>query len=74
MPKLVGALAALVALAGGMLGGVDPVTVLWRAGLAFVLGWFLTLLWYVFFTVQVRPMVGPKSDSVSQEVNTSGGA
>lgn len=74
MPKLVGALAALVALAGGILGGVEPVTVLWRASLAFMLGWLLTLLWYVFFTVQVRPMVGTKPETTSREADTLGGA
>ena len=52
MPKLVGGLAALVALAAGILAHVDPMATLWRATLAFFLGWAGTQVWYVFFTVQ----------------------
>lgn len=55
MPKLVGGLAALVALAAGILGSVEPVTTIGRAALAFLLGSLGTSLWYVFFTVRVNP-------------------
>jgi hypothetical protein len=55
MPKLVGGLAALVALAGGILANVDPFACLGRSALAFLLGWMLTQLWYVFFTIRVHP-------------------
>ncbi len=56
MPKVVGGFAAMVALAGGILAQVDPPTSLWRAALAFMLGWVATSLWYVFFTVRVQPV------------------
>lgn len=52
MPTIVGGLAAIVALAGGILSGVDPVATMWRATLAFLLGWAATQVWYVFFTVR----------------------
>lgn len=55
MPKLVGGLAALVALAGGILAHVEPFTCIARSALAFILGWLLTQLWYVFFTIRVHP-------------------
>ncbi len=54
MPNLVGGLAALMALAAGILWRVDPVAILGRAALAFLLGWLLTQIWYVFFTVRVE--------------------
>ena len=54
MPKLIGGIAALVALGAGILSSVEPVTMVWRAALAFMLGLVLTQLWYVFFTVRVR--------------------
>lgn len=54
MPTLVGGLAAFAALAAGILRQVDPVATISRAALAFVLGWILTHLWYVFFTVRVE--------------------
>lgn len=52
MPFIVGGLAAMVALAAGILSQVDPVATIWRASLAFLLGWVGTQVWYVFFTVQ----------------------
>jgi len=52
MPTIVGGLAALAALAAGILSKVDPVATLWRATLAFLLGWSGTQVWYVFFTVR----------------------
>ena len=52
MPTIVGGLTALVALAAGILSNVDPVAIIWRATLAFFLGWAGTQVWYVFFTVR----------------------
>jgi len=49
MPFLVGAVTAFVALAAGIFGGVDPLASLWRALLAFVLGYVLAAVWYAFF-------------------------
>lgn len=53
MPTLIGGLAALIALAAGIIFNVDPMAMLWRAALAFLLGSIATQLWYVFFTVRV---------------------
>lgn len=52
MPKVVGGLAALVALAAGILGQVDPLDSLVRALLAFILGLIGTQAWYVFFATR----------------------
>jgi hypothetical protein len=52
MPLIVGGIAAMVALAAGILGQVDPVASLGRALLAFVLGWIGGQLWYAIFTAQ----------------------
>jgi hypothetical protein len=54
---LIGGLAALVALAAGILASVEPVTIVLRAALAFMLGAILTQMWYVFFTVRVTTTV-----------------
>lgn len=54
MPILVGGLAAFVALAAGILSQVEPVATIQRAALAFLLGWLLTNVWYVFFTVRIE--------------------
>jgi hypothetical protein len=56
MPSLIGALAAFVALAAGILSHVDPVASIGRACLAYLLGWFATNVWYVFFTVRIEPI------------------
>lgn len=56
MPTVVGGLAALVALAGGILAQVETFATLERAALAFLLGWSLTHLWYVFFTVRISKL------------------
>ncbi len=61
MPTVVGGLAALVALAAGILGRVEPVTTVGRAALAFLLGWALTNVWYVFFTVRVERRAADKA-------------
>ena len=54
MPKVVGGLAALVALSAGIFSRVDPLDCLWRAALAFALGVIATQIWYVFFTIRTR--------------------
>jgi hypothetical protein len=54
MPKVVGGLAALVALSAGILARVDPLDCLWKAALAFALGMVATQVWYVFFTIRTR--------------------
>lgn len=54
VPKLVGGMSALVALAAGILAKVEPVTCVSRAGLAFLLGFVATQVWYVFFTVRIQ--------------------
>lgn len=68
MPTVVGGLAALVALSAGILSNVDPVATIWRATLAFLLGWVGTQVWYVFFTVRIRqePADGAASEPNGQ--------
>jgi hypothetical protein len=63
MQKVVGGIAAIVALGGGILAQVDPLTSLQRAALAFMLGWLATQVWYVFFTVRVQPMSSETGES-----------
>lgn len=53
MPKVVGLICALVALAASILAKAEPGTSAIRALLAFVAGSFLTQIWYVFFATQV---------------------
>ena len=69
MAKLVGALAALIALSAGILAQVNSMLCLQRALLAYVVGWFGTQLWYVFFTVRVQSL-GPTA-KVSREEEDS---
>lgn len=57
MAKLIGGIAAFVAIAAGILNAVEPTTIVLRAGLAFLLGCAATQLWYVFFTVRVHKIV-----------------
>jgi hypothetical protein len=61
MPFIIGGIAAMVALAAGVLGQVDPVASLGRALLAFVLGWVGGQIWYALFTVQ-----GQRSEAYDQ--------
>jgi hypothetical protein len=49
MPFIIGGVTAIVALAAGIIGQVDPIASLWRALLAFVLGYVFTAVWYAFF-------------------------
>ncbi|GIV01769.1 MAG: hypothetical protein D6724_00800 [Armatimonadetes bacterium] len=54
MPKLIGLLCALVALAACVLSGVEPLTSVLRAVLAFVVGMVGTQIWYVFFATRIE--------------------
>lgn len=56
MPKLIAGIAAFIALSGGILAQVDPVTTVMRAGVAFFVGYILTMIWYVFFATKVHPV------------------
>ncbi len=47
MPFIVAGIAAMIALVGGVLAKVDPVSCLTRALLAFFLGWIAAQLWQV---------------------------
>ncbi len=49
MPLTIGGITASVALIAGIIGGVDPIASLWRAFLAFVLGYVLAAVWYAIF-------------------------
>jgi hypothetical protein len=49
-PKLVGGVAAMVALVAGILGQVDPLACVGRAAIALVLGVLGYQVWYVLFT------------------------
>lgn len=69
MPKLVGALCALAALVAGILAKVDPVTCLWRAFLAYVVGLWATQLWYVFFTIRVQKLSELEEESEGEASN-----
>jgi hypothetical protein len=71
LPKVIGGLAALIAIAGGIIAHVDPVTSLWRAGLVFLLGWVLTQVWYVFFTVRVQSPAGTATEPQAQSGSRS---
>ena len=51
MPFIIAGIAAMVALVGGVLAKVDPVSCLTRALLAFVLGWIAAQLWQVILVV-----------------------
>jgi hypothetical protein len=66
MPFVVGGIAALVALAAGILAQVDPITSLWRAALAFVLGLIGANLWYVFTTIGRQPEAISESATPSE--------
>ncbi len=68
MPFIVGGFAALVALAAGILANVDPLTSLWRAALAFALGWVGGNVWYV-LTATARPPAD-YSDAVASNGET----
>jgi len=54
VPKLIGLLCALVALAACVVSGVEPWTSLLRAFVAFVVGMVGTQIWYVFFATRIE--------------------
>jgi hypothetical protein len=57
MPKVIGGLLALIALATSTVTGADAFTTLTRGAIAYFVGMFLASLWYVFFTIRVaRPV------------------
>jgi len=55
MPLLVGSLAALVALAASIFGGVYWAEALKRGGIALVVGWLLGAIWNAVF-LQLKPL------------------
>ena len=67
MPKVVGGLAALAALAAGILFQVEPLTSLQRAALAFLLGLIGTQAWYVFFAVRIQPNAESTQAEIPEE-------
>jgi len=64
LPPLIGSVAAFVALAAGILSRVDPVAIIGRACLAYMLGWVLAQVWHVFFAVRTERK---STDSAAEE-------
>lgn len=66
---VVGGLSALVALAAGVLAHVDPITSLWRAVIAFILGWIGVGIWQAVIGVRepsvadVEPISAPPGEA-----------
>jgi hypothetical protein len=54
MAKAIGFILALVALVAGILCAVDPVTCVWRAGVAFFAGWLGATVWHGVFVATSR--------------------
>ena len=70
MPFVVGGIAAMVALAAGVLAKVDPASCLMRALLAFVLGWIAGQLWHVILIlVSQNAKWTPKESAAEQDAN-----
>ena len=67
MPFIVGGIAALVALVGGVLAKIDPVSCLIRALLAFFLGWIAAQLWQVILVLVGQNRVPAKEEDESEE-------
>ena len=68
MPFIVGGIAALVALVGGVLAKIDPVSCLIRALLAFFLGWIAAQLWQVILVLVGQNRVpAPAGDDSEEE-------
>lgn len=59
MPKLIGGLAGLVALAAGIFGNVEPFLCCQRAVVALISGMCLGALWQAFTSVPVQLRVIP---------------
>ncbi|MHB8635633.1 MAG: hypothetical protein ACYC96_04075 [Fimbriimonadaceae bacterium] len=59
MAKAIGFILALVALAAGIICAVDPVTCIWRAGVAFFAGWLGATVWHGVFVATSRVTFTP---------------
>lgn len=64
MERLIGALAALVALMAGILNRLEPIESLQRAAIAFTVGWMLGKIWHGLTTVLIS--VSKKEESVTE--------
>lgn len=68
MPFIIAGIAAVVALAGGVLAKVDPVTCLTRAVLVFLMGWIAAQLWQVILShTGQRRSAGTSADTDAKE-------
>ncbi|MCH8273748.1 MAG: hypothetical protein IH851_03075 [Armatimonadetes bacterium] len=68
MPKLIGLMCALAALAAGVIAKTDPATAIMRALIAFIAGTMLTQVWYVFFAARVTTASrAPETDSEEEK-------
>jgi hypothetical protein len=65
MAKAIGFILALVALVAGILCAVDPMTCIWRAGVAFFAGWLGATVWHGVFmaTSRITLVAGPRNPS-----------
>jgi hypothetical protein len=75
--SVVGSVFALVALLAGIMGGVDSLSTIWNAGLAFILGYILGLVWQGITVVFTRKgggsqieAEGVQSDGESSSLTT----
>lgn len=66
MPKVVGGLMAIFALAASMFAGVGPMDCLLRGVVAFITGSLLTQFWYIYFTIRVQKGEQVKQASSSE--------
>lgn len=48
---IIGGAAAMIALIAGIMAQVDSTTIMERAGIAFVVGWILGLIWQMLSTI-----------------------
>lgn len=73
MPKYTAAIAALVALAAGIIGNIDPLTNVQRAALAYLLGWLSYQVWNAFIVgvAGVIPQGSNVSNSSTTKENTT---
>lgn len=67
LPKLIGLLCALVALAACVLAKVDPGPSALRALIAFAVGSLLTQAWYAFIATRLVPSRQEEEESEEQE-------
>ena len=69
MPFIVGGIAAMAALVGGILAKIDPVSCLTRSLLAFFVGWIAAQLWQLILTLvgQNQKTAGIREDEVEEE-------